>query len=714
MTHLLAKSGFIMLFCALFALFIRPELSFFLAFAAVFALVGFAAIEKRFGDICIIFTAAALGFFLSGLHTVNYILPARALNGLRADITGTVTEVSSGSGNPVYTVKTGYIGIDGAPQNISVLISGWDESSANEYDIISCSAVFHIYENGGLSEILADKAGKISVRAYTDSPIEVIGKDRSSFGYHISLIREKISSVIYRFYLGGHAPFMEQILIGTRGELDPDTVLSFRKSGMSHILAISGMHMVIIIGLLERLIGFYKSGRRAGKIKAAVLIAAVVCYMFIGGLGMSVLRSGFMLIAHYLARIFLSGSKSLDNLGIAVAAVLTADPSAACDIGFLMSVFSCCAIGVFSQPLKKKLLVILKIRGGSPADFAAESVCVSIIAFLAVLPVSALVFGEVSLLAPFSNIFSGFLTQCSIISGLITVLLGFVPTFGFVAEFTALISGIFIEWLFGIADFFSSLPFSAVDFSDGWMLLWLFGSAVLIIFPALKSGGFRTVALSSAMSVLVLLFGILFDFVFFSGVSEIRITALESGTAISCSKDGESVLIVNGISVSDRYRLDFPAGGYGTVISTGAKNPSAEYSLLSFSDPEYAFMSTEDSLEHCENSRLISKGTISLSESDFITVIPESAICFETNGVTLLYIFSECDIMDIEPKFRRADIIILENISPAEYSALRSGYLVLRSFGGYYSKTEEIIVLKNGKTGFFAFEGNLMKGRDAR
>jgi hypothetical protein len=70
--------------------------------------------------------------------------------------------------------------------------------------------------------------------------------------------------------------------------------------------------------------------------------------------------------------------------------------------------------------------------------------------------------------------------------------------------------------------------------------------------------------------------------------------------------------------------------------------------------------------------------------------------------------------MKIEPKFRRADIIVLEGVSPEDFPVLRCDYLILREMGGYYSGTDEIITLKNGEINFFAFNGNLKKGSAAR
>ena len=69
--------------------------------------------------------------------------------------------------------------------------------------------------------------------------------------------------------------------------------------------------------------------------------------------------------------------------------------------------------------------------------------------------------------------------------------------------------------------------------------------------------------------------------------------------------------------------------------------------------------------------------------------------------------------MDIEPKFRRADIAVLDGVSPEDFPLPRCEYLVPRNFGGFYSGSSEIIVLKNGECQFFAYNGNLTKGRNA-
>ena len=712
MPYFISVFAFIMLASSFVSSFIRPELSFIFAFIALFGCCGFLLFGNNFKKISVLFAAAVLGFGIVAFRVSTEFYPAKALDGITADISGKVTEISAGSGNPVYTVKTDSVNIEGAPQKLTVLLSGWEENSASEYDIIECSVTFRVFSEDDLSELMANRSKGVSVYAYTNSPIKTTGHDSSSLGYYVHLIRGKISDIIYEYFIDWHAPFAEQLLIGTKGELDSDIYSAFRKSGMSHILVISGMHMVIILGLFEKFLYLSVKGKFR-KFIDPVLIIFTILYMLLGGMGMSVLRSGFMLIAHYFSKAFFSGSKSLDNLGIAVITVLLFNSTAACDAGFLMSTVTCASIRIFADPLKEHFCRLLKIKAKPFLEYMVEAFCVSSVAFLAVLPVSSIVFGEVSLVSPVSNLFAGFFAQYSIIFSLLTVVFAFVPFLGFIAGGTAFLAMLCNGMLFKTAGFFSGFSFSYIKIEDPGFYIWTFGAAALLLIPAIYSRSFRYIKHSVFMCAFALLFSFVLDYIFFGSVSEIKITALEHGTAVTFSESGNSVLIANGISADDRYNINFSSGDYDTVVSLNSASSSAEHELLEHSDFSAAFLSTEDSADDFENAEPVSPGKLIISENSFIDIIPGSAVSFETNGVTVLYIFAECDIMNIEPKFRRADIIILENVSPEDFPVLRSKYLVLRNLGGFYSGTNEIVTLKNGEISFFAFEGNLRKGWNA-
>lgn len=508
---------------------------------------------------------------------------------------------------------------------------------------------------------------------------------------------------------------MEQLIIGKRGNLDYEITSAFRQSGMSHILAISGMHMVIIIGLFEKLF-FYRGGNsKSEKLKALVLIAITALYVFIGGFGISVLRSGAMLITHYLTKLFFAGSKSVDNLGIAVSAILLSDPMACCDTGFLLSVAACCSISVFSEPFENFINKILHIKDDAHAAirFFTKAFACSSVAFLGVLPITALIFREISIVSPISNIFSGILAQGALIFGVLTVILGLLPFGGFFAGGTAAIAMVFSGALFSVAKFFSSPAFSYIAVDEIWVIFWLFGAAVLIIAPALQSRSFRYMRYSIPAAVFALLFGIAAHLIFFSGVAKIEITALEHGTAVSCSEDGYSVLVTHGLGPADSYDLVVDEKKCELFISLEPEEASAEISVCESLEPNLALLSESDSLEQYDRADSSEPKKVFFGEESYIEILSEKVFSAKFSEASVLYISGECDIMDIEPEFRRADIIILDGISPEKFPVLRSEYLILRKMGGFYSGTTEIIVLKEGKTEFYAYKGNIRKGWNA-
>lgn len=706
--------AFIMLFSAFASSFIRPEFSIAIALCMLFGCVSSLVLGKKYLKLASIFLSCAIGLGIVAVNILLSVYPVLGLDGAHATITGVVTEISAAGGNTVYKVKTDSVSLKSAPQNITVLVSGWNNNFAESYDIVSCPVTFYVYDDLEMSEVLNNYSNKIDIYAYTDSPMEIIGKDRSSIGYFVNLIREKISSVIYKFFTGDHAPFMEQVLIGVRGELDYDIVNSFRKSGMSHILAISGMHLVILVGVLEKFFCLFKSHKIKTPVKTVFFVIFISAYMLVGGFGMSLLRSGFMLIAHYISMLFFSGAKPSENLGTAVVAVLIIDPFAACDVGFLMSVFACGAISFFTEPLKGFILSKLRFRLPSFAEYFLETFCVSSVAFLSVLPVSSLVFGKISLISPISNLFACFFAEYSLIFGFIAILTGFIPFLGFAAHTFAFLASLCNLALFKIAEFFAGFSFSYIDASDTWFYIWMFSSVLIIFVPMILRKSFRFLKISLLMSVLLLLSGVLVDTIAFSGTSSIHITALEHGTAISCSSDSGSVLVTRKIDSGDRYLLNFPTDGYDAVISLEPESVSAEHDMLISSEPKLALLSTDDAVNRFDFADEISSGTLTLSEDSYVRIFENGALAFETNGIKILYIFAECDIMDIEPKFRRSDILIIDGVSPDKFPTLRCDRLILRHYGGYYSGTNEIIVLKSGDLSFFAYEGNLTKGSAAK
>ena len=142
MPYKFIKFGGFMLVAAFISSFLSPELSAVTGGILIFAGIVFVFTVKGFNFVKLCIFGAAAGAILVSANLFLSYYPAQALCGEKAAITGTVTEISAGSGRPVYTVETESIGISGAPQQVKIRITGFFETKLSPYDKIKCTVTF--------------------------------------------------------------------------------------------------------------------------------------------------------------------------------------------------------------------------------------------------------------------------------------------------------------------------------------------------------------------------------------------------------------------------------------------------------------------------------------------------------------------------------------------------------------------------------------------
>lgn len=710
MLYKFAKFGFTTLLAAFLSSFLRPELG--AAVGAVFLLGGivFSVAFKKLGAIKLCCFAAATGMLLVAAYLGRVYYPQKALDGLTAEITGRVVDFSSGGGNHVFTVKTDSVSVDGAPQEITVKVSGWGENYAELYDNVSCSVTFFTFAEEEISDALTNRSGGVALYGYLNSPLKVTGEYRKFPEYTVYSLRERLSLIVEKNFSGWRSGFTNELLFAN-GRVDTDIRDSFRAAGMSHILAISGMHLVVIMGLLEKLLRFKNSDGILSTVKTVVLMAATVLYMALAGFGMSIMRAGFMLLAGYFARLLWAKSAPIDNLGISIVAVLLIDPLACCDVGFLMSVLSSGGIILFSEPLYAGLSGKLgERRGAKFLRGVARVFAVSLVAWAATLPVAVFAFGGASLIAPVSNIFAGAISQGAIIFGFLCVIFGLVPFCSLPSLACAAVSQICESLLLLIADFFGSLPFAYIYTNEGWIKIWLVGACLLFALPLIKKENVRYLKHAAAMAAFAFLCGMLCHSVMYAGTVSMEVVALEHGTAIRLEKDGSTVVLANGLTYDDKYKLKSGGKSADLLICLSSDTSPIELEIAKEFSPKVTLLSDIDALNKYTGSVSTCAGRAEFWDGASVRVIPDSAVEIDTGDILVLYIFGECDIMDIEPRFRKAEIIILDGVSPADYPALRCKYMLLRRRAGIFSGAEEIVILPEGEQTFISRGKNIEKG----
>ncbi len=181
-------------------------------------------------------------------------------------------------------------------------------------------------------------------------------KGLSSF--HTALIRAQTGLLeILRKWIPGKKEqgVAEALLIGYREDLDKDLVQAYSNTGVVHIIAISGLHLGMIYGLLLVLLKPFRQYRSIKIIRPLILLLVLWGFSFLAGMAPSILRSvvmfSFIIIGESLGR----RTQILNTLVASAFCLLVYNPNFLWDVGFQLSYTAVASIVLFMQPIYRSL-----------------------------------------------------------------------------------------------------------------------------------------------------------------------------------------------------------------------------------------------------------------------------------------------------------------------------------------------------------------------
>jgi competence protein ComEC len=210
--------------------------------------------------------------------------------------------------------------------------------------------------------------------------------------------RGRVEARLHRL-MGRHGPLADALLLGRRETLDRELADRFARTGLVHLLAISGGH-VALIGAVFVLLG--RMLRLSRRRTAWLTIGLVFAYLAVIGAPPSATRSGIMLALALVAGALQRPSATLPIVAAAALAILAVDPMAALDIGFQLSFAGVLGILLLRGAMLRRVPGAWKKNPA--ARWLVESTVVSGAAFLATAPVVAHHFGQVAPVSIVANL----------------------------------------------------------------------------------------------------------------------------------------------------------------------------------------------------------------------------------------------------------------------------------------------------------------------
>ena len=252
------------------------------------------------------------------------------------------------------------------------------------------------------------------------------------------------------------------MVLGEDEAIDPLLRDDFRRSGLSHVLAVSGQNVMLLCALAAPLLAALGVGPRG---RVAALLGLIAVYVPLAGAGPSLQRAGVMGAAGLVAVGAGRPASRWYALLLAASVTLAFDPRVAGDPGWQLSFAAVVGILVLSPPLRRGLRAL-------PGPLA-EGAAITLAATIVTAPLLAHHFGSLSTVSVVANLVALPLVPAIMWLGMAQVALGAAggalagaaDPIHAVATTLGRLNGVLIGWLDAVARYFADLPGSRVAVS---------------------------------------------------------------------------------------------------------------------------------------------------------------------------------------------------------------------------------------------------------
>ncbi len=242
---------------------------------------------------------------------------------------------------------------------------------------------------GSLSAASLERVGVTAIAsAALVTPISAGGPTPARLAQQV---RRVLTAAVTRALPEPGATLLLGIAFGIHGTLAAAVRGPLQDAGLVHVVAVSGLKIVLVAGLVAALA---RSCRWSRRRRVVATLSVLVLYVILSGAGAAALRSSLMVGAGLLLARDGRRPHSFALLGMCAALLVGVEPAAATDVSFQLSFLGTAGILVLASPIAARL---------PGPRLLVEPFAVTVAAQLATAPVTAGTFGVLSIVGPFAN-----------------------------------------------------------------------------------------------------------------------------------------------------------------------------------------------------------------------------------------------------------------------------------------------------------------------
>ncbi|RVW04842.1 ComEC/Rec2 family competence protein [Rhodococcus spongiicola] len=303
-------------------------------------------------------------------------------------------------------------------------------------------------------------------------------------------IRDRLAEAAAAALPPDQAGLLPGLVVGDTSRLSQDVEGEFTAAGLTHLTAVSGANVSIIVGAVLLVVRGVGMGPRSGALLAAAALAA---FVVIARPSPSVLRAAAMGCIALLALVTGRRKQALPALASSVIVLLALFPSLAVDFGFALSVVATAGLILVAPVLVDRMR-----RRGWPR-WLAEMCAVAVAAFVVTAPLVAAMSGTVSVVSIVANILVAPVVAPITVVGAVAAVVAAVwlP----VATLVVRIAGPPLWWLLEVADRAAAVPGATVAVPGGLEGAVVVAVGVAVVVPAMRYRWLRRILLALGVGV---------------------------------------------------------------------------------------------------------------------------------------------------------------------------------------------------------------------
>ena len=439
------------------------------AMFSVLLILGISILFKKNIDLLRFYKLFALivlvPFLIGAIYTelkINNLLNVQINSGYYS-ISGKVDSITM-LDEGVYLLRIDSLTIDGEELNksakVSLVYSGDNSKDLNLGDTVLANG--RLVVSGNLKEKIDNGLDNLTFGTFTTNSLTI-----NKSGSVRAIIKSAVKDKIYSCFDEESAMTAYAMLFGDKSDMRPDIKKNFSLAGLSHVLAVSGLHVGFIIALF----GFLLSKLIKNKYAySGLMLLIILVYAYFCNFSVSVLRATVMASVLMLATISGRQYDKINSLAVASIVCFMINPLCVYGLSYMLSFSVVFAIVALSPIIQEKLSKVMP-RNLSTAISVSGSAWIGSVGTL------LHYFNSISIYSIIINLiiipYVGFVFMILVVS----LIVSFVPMLEFVLQ----IPNFLYKLLYFVTEGFASIKGASIHLSCDFCGILLVACAIILI-----------------------------------------------------------------------------------------------------------------------------------------------------------------------------------------------------------------------------------------